>query len=756
MSRITCLIIFSGSSARSTMSLMFARIKVLTRSKSPMMNLLSRIDDAKHSKPFHDNQARLPALQSASEYGVHAVHSRRELREAQQRNESQRNGPAKRVDRARPKVVEHKTECHYHKNPKKKKLFFRAHGHPPETIWRPRQVRKDLPGRKQLTASRSYPQSLRLLDRRLRRLRLRRFVADQPHFAKQLRHLHAGERFEERGHLRGNPGDVPGKLVSAGGIAIACGDDGHFVHLAERLAERAHHFRQSGDEFVEHGGLVVFLEGFRLHVHGFGFGFTLLEDDLGFGFTLRANRGGAAFGFGDRALTLGAGERFEALAFDFRLLQHGGDEFLLAARDFRFLHFHLRFTLHLLDTHGLFNHLLLHDVGFDFIRLVGGGLRFLGHFQVAGFLDVQVALRFGLLGQRCGLGRDALLVGLCFRNSRGPRCFSALDGDVAVGFGGGHFRVPLDARDVRPPHVGDVFVLVAYFLDREADDFQPHLAHVVGAGGAHAVADHFRLLDDLLDGELADDAAQVTFHHQANQGFALLWPLGEELLGSRQDRFFVVLHLDLCHGFDGYGDTLLRVQTLLRGDVERHQLQREIPAGLHHRKNQGAFSAVDFRPSHAVPDQSLIWPDFSIHLRDHDHDHQDAKYEKPGDDHYFVWQPEHKASFFDRSRLFVSSTSPRKPLLRELFPPFHIGDSFFVALDHHFGAFLDGSAVIAARSGATANSRQRENNLASAALPDRHADGPERAFHPVVFAFHRRVVRTHEFHHEAENHKPSS
>jgi len=47
--------------------LMFARIKVLTRSKSPMMNLLSRIDDAKQSKPFHDNQARLPALQSASE-----------------------------------------------------------------------------------------------------------------------------------------------------------------------------------------------------------------------------------------------------------------------------------------------------------------------------------------------------------------------------------------------------------------------------------------------------------------------------------------------------------------------------------------------------------------------------------------------------------------------------------------------------------------------------------------------------------------
>src|SRR5208282_3829996 len=41
MSRMTCLIIFSGSSARSIISLRLARIKVLTRSKSPMVMLLS-------------------------------------------------------------------------------------------------------------------------------------------------------------------------------------------------------------------------------------------------------------------------------------------------------------------------------------------------------------------------------------------------------------------------------------------------------------------------------------------------------------------------------------------------------------------------------------------------------------------------------------------------------------------------------------------------------------------------------------------
>src|SRR2546427_1370577 len=202
-----------------------------------------------------------------------------------------------------------------------------------------------------MTAERSYPQSLRLLDRRRRLLRLRRFVADQAHFAKEFRHLHAGERFEERRHLRGNLGDISGQLVRAGGIAIASGNDGHLVYLAERLAEAAHHFRESGGEFVEHGGLVIFLEGLRFDVHGLGFSFAFLEDDLGFRFTLRANGGGAAFGFGDQSLTLSAGERFDALAFDFRLLQHSGDEFAFAALDFRILYFHLRFALHLLHSH---------------------------------------------------------------------------------------------------------------------------------------------------------------------------------------------------------------------------------------------------------------------------------------------------------------------------------------------------------------------------------------------------------------------
>src|SRR6267378_2081246 len=51
ISKITCLIIFSGSSARSIMSFKFARIKVPTRSKSPMIFLL-------HKKPCSASQHR--------------------------------------------------------------------------------------------------------------------------------------------------------------------------------------------------------------------------------------------------------------------------------------------------------------------------------------------------------------------------------------------------------------------------------------------------------------------------------------------------------------------------------------------------------------------------------------------------------------------------------------------------------------------------------------------------------------------------
>src|SRR2546430_9168805 len=49
--------------------------------------------------------------------------------------------------------------------------------------------------------------------------------------------------------------------------------------------------------------------------------------------------------------------------------------------------------------------------------------------------------------------------------------------------------------------------------------------------------------------------------------------------------------------------------------------------------------------------------------------------------------------FFHSSGLFESYFSPRNcslHLLGKLFPPLHVGNSFFIALDDHLGALLDG------------------------------------------------------------------
>ncbi len=125
----------------------------------------------------------------------------------------------------------------------------------------------------------------------------------------------------------------------------------------------ADNFRQAGDQLVDHGCLVVFLISLSLDVHGLGFGFTFLEDDVGFSFTLHAGGAGAAFSFGDQALLLAIGNVQHALLFDFRLLQHGGDQLILVARDFSFLHLGLLLFLNQLDLDLFSNDLLLLNVG---------------------------------------------------------------------------------------------------------------------------------------------------------------------------------------------------------------------------------------------------------------------------------------------------------------------------------------------------------------------------------------------------------
>ncbi len=146
------------------------------------------------------------------------------------------------------------------------------------------------------------------------------------------------------------------------------------------------------------------------------------------------------------------------------------------------------------------------------------------------------------------------------------------------------------------------------------DDFEAHLAHVVHAGGAHALGDHLGLFDDLLDGELADDAAQVAFHDEADEAFALVGRFGEELLGRGEDGFLVGADLDLRDGFDGDGDALLGVEVLLRGDVEAHELERELAGVFDDGKDDGAAAFDDARAAEAVDDDGFVRAGFAKHL----------------------------------------------------------------------------------------------------------------------------------------------
>ena len=146
------------------------------------------------------------------------------------------------------------------------------------------------------------------------------------------------------------------------------------------------------------------------------------------------------------------------------------------------------------------------------------------------------------------------------------------------------------------------------------DDFESHLAHVVHAGGAHALGDHLGLFDDLLDGELTDDAAQMAFHDEADEAFALVGRFGEELFGRSEDGLLVGADLDLRDGFNGYSDALLGVEILLRGDIEAHEFERELAGVFNDGKDDGAATLDNARAAKTVDDDGLVRAGFAKHL----------------------------------------------------------------------------------------------------------------------------------------------
>jgi hypothetical protein len=159
---------------------------------------------------------------------------------------------------------------------------------------------------------------------------------------------------------------------------------------------------------------------------------------------------------------------------------------------------------------------------------------------------------------------------------------------------------------------------------------------------AHAIGHHFWFLHDLFDGELADNAAQVALHNEADQAFALLGPLGEKLFSCGADGNWIGLHFDLRDRFHSDGHALLGVETLLRSYVEGHQLERQLPASLHHGPDDGAAAFYDagFRAC-TVNDQRFMRANFSVHLGQGDHDQEHSQHSKTSN-HWNDWESEHK------------------------------------------------------------------------------------------------------------------
>ena len=197
----------------------------------------------------------------------------------------------------------------------------------------------------------------------------------------------------------------------------------------------------------------------------------------------------------------------------------------------------------------------------------------------------------------------------------------------------GDVGVALDPRDVGSTHVVDVLRSCRDFLDRKRDHLETHLGDVVGDVAAHPVGHHLGLLDDLLDGQLADDAAKVAFHDEANQRFALRRRFGQELFSRRPDGIGSRLDLELRHRLDVHRDALIGVEILLRRDIEAHQLEAELLRAVNQWQDQLRAPLHDVRAAKPVANQRLVRSDLAEHPGERGEKNDHDRGGKSGDDY---------------------------------------------------------------------------------------------------------------------------
>ena len=137
-------------------------------------------------------------------------------------------------------------------------------------------------------------------------------------------------------------GHVAGDLVHAGGVAVAGRDDRDLVDVARAAPPAPRTI--SGMPVISLSTTAAWLYSWNASA----FTFMARASASPFLKMMSASaspcaRIGAAraFGFDRQPLLLGVGQRLDALPLDLGLLQHGGDQLLLAAQDLGFLHLDL-------------------------------------------------------------------------------------------------------------------------------------------------------------------------------------------------------------------------------------------------------------------------------------------------------------------------------------------------------------------------------------------------------------------------------